>query len=150
VDEDIRSYYELGLERDRLVQGYSRIEFERTKELLVRHLPAPPARVLDVGGGPGAYASWLADRGYGVQLVDALPLHVEQATELAAGRFSAVVGDARRLDEPDASWDAVLLLGPLYHLLEREGSGSPRYERRGGCFGPAACSPRRRSRASPR
>ena len=120
IDEDIRSYYELGLERDRLTQGYSRIEFERTKELLSRFLPAPPARVLDVGGGPGAYAAWLAGRGYDVRLVDAMPLHVEQATELAAGRFSATVGDARGLREADASWDAVLLLGPLYHLLERD------------------------------
>jgi SAM-dependent methyltransferase len=120
VDEDIRSYYELGLERDRLTQGYSRIEFERTKELLTRFLPPPPARVLDVGGGPGAYAAWLADLGHEVRLVDAVPLHVEQAAELASGRFSAVVGDARRLDEAAASWDAVLLLGPLYHLLERE------------------------------
>jgi SAM-dependent methyltransferase len=120
VDEDIRSYYELGLERDRLTQGYSRLEFERTKELLKRYLPAPPSRVLDVGGGPGAYAAWLAERGHDVRLVDAMPLHVEQATELAAGRFSAAVGDARRLDEPDASRDAVLLLGPLYHLLVRE------------------------------
>jgi SAM-dependent methyltransferase len=120
VDEDIRSYYQLGLERDRLTQGYSRIEFERTKELLGRFLPPAPARVLDIGGGPGAYAAWLADLGYEVRLVDAMPLHIEQATELAAGRFSAVVGDARRLDEPDGSWDAVLLLGPLYHLLERE------------------------------
>ena len=111
MDEDIRSYYELGLERDRLTQGYSRIEFERTKELLTRFLPPPPARVLDVGGGPGAYAAWLADLGHEVRLVDA---------ELGSGRFSAVVGDARRLDEADASFDAVLLLGPLYHLLEPE------------------------------
>jgi SAM-dependent methyltransferase len=120
VDEDIRRYYELGLERARLTQGYSRIEFERTKELLARFLPPPPARVLDVGGGPGAYAAWLADLGYEVRLVDAMPLHVEQAAELAAGRFSAVVGDARSLDVADTSRDAVLLLGPLYHLLERE------------------------------
>ncbi len=120
MDEDIRGYYELGLERDRLTQGYSRIEFERTKELLTRVLPAPPARVLDVGGGPGAYAAWLAGQGFDVRLVDAMPLHVEQATELAGGRFSAVVGDARSLEESDGSWDAVLLLGPLYHLLERE------------------------------
>ena len=119
VDEEIRSYYELGLERDRLSQGYSRIEFERTKELLMRFLPTPPARVLDVGGGPGAYASWLADRGYEVKLVDATPLHVDQASELSGGRFSASLGDARGLEEADASFDAVLLLGPLYHLLER-------------------------------
>lgn len=119
MDEDIRRYYELGLERDRLTQGHSRVEFERTKELLRRFLPSPPARVLDVGGGPGAYAAWLADRGHDVRLVDAMPLHVEQATELAAERFSAAVGDARTLGEADASWDAVLLLGPLYHLVDR-------------------------------
>lgn len=59
MDEDIRAYYESGAELDRVGQGYSRIEFARTKELLERHLPAPPARVLDVGGGPGAYAEWL-------------------------------------------------------------------------------------------
>jgi SAM-dependent methyltransferase len=120
VDEEIRAYYEAGLERDRLAQGYSRIELVRTQELLSRHLPAPPAKVLGVGGGPGAYAAWLADGGYEVKLVDATPLHVQQALELAAGRFDAAEGDARRLDEPDGSYDVVLLLGPLYHLLERE------------------------------
>jgi SAM-dependent methyltransferase len=120
VDEEIRTYYETGLERDRLAQGYSRIEFVRTQELLSRHLPPPPAKVLDVGGGPGAYAAWLADRGYEVKLVDATPLHVQQALELAAGRFDAAEGDARRLLEPEGSYDVVLLLGPLYHLLEQE------------------------------
>lgn len=120
VDEQIRTYYEAGLERDRLAVGYSRIELVRTQELLARYLPSAPANVLDIGGGPGAYAAWLADAGYEVRLVDATPLHVEQARELAAGRFEAVEGDARRLDEPDASYDVALLLGPLYHLLERE------------------------------
>jgi SAM-dependent methyltransferase len=119
MDEEIHSYYEVGLERDRLAQGYSRIEFARTKELLARYLPPSPARVLDVGGGPGAYAAWLAEEGYDVRLVDAIPLHVQQALELADGRFTAVEGDARALDEPAGSYDAVLLLGPLYHLLER-------------------------------
>ena len=120
MDEEIRSYYEAGLERDRLAQGYSRIEFVRTQELISRYLPSTPARVLDVGGGPGVYAAWLAEGGYDVKLVDATRLHVEQAVELAVGRFDAVEGDARRLDEPDASYDIVLLLGPLYHLLEQE------------------------------
>jgi ubiquinone/menaquinone biosynthesis C-methylase UbiE len=119
VDEEIRAYYESGVELDRLEQGYSRIEFERTKELLGRHLPPAPARILDVGGGPGVYAQWLADAGYEVRLVDASPLHVEQALERSRGRFVAVEGDARRLEEPDDSYDCVLLLGPLYHLTER-------------------------------
>jgi SAM-dependent methyltransferase len=119
VDEEIQRYYARGLERDRLQQGYSRIELERTKELLERFLPPGPGRVLDVGGGPGAYAGWLADKGYDVHLVDPSPLHVEQALESPAGRFTAAEGDARALDEADGSADVVLFFGPLYHLLER-------------------------------
>lgn len=119
MDEEIRAYYEdTGIERERLTKGYSRLEFARTKELLERHLPPAPAVVLDVGGGPGAYADWLASRGYEVRLVDPVPLHVEQAAQLAAGRFTVTTGDARRLEAEDESYDAVLLLGPLYHLTE--------------------------------
>jgi SAM-dependent methyltransferase len=117
MDDGILRHYGQGVERDRVAGGASRIEFARTKELLERFLPAPPASVLDVGGGPGAYAAWLAERGYRVQLVDPVPLHVEQAA--ARGGFTARLGDARRLDEADASFDVVLLLGPLYHLTER-------------------------------
>jgi ubiquinone/menaquinone biosynthesis C-methylase UbiE len=120
VDHEIRSYYETGVELDRLGQGYSQIEFLRTKEILTRYLPPAPVRILDVGGGPGAYAEWLAEQGYEVRLVDATPLHVQQAAERARGRFSAAEGDACSLDEADTSFEVVLLLGPLYHLTERE------------------------------
>ena len=120
MDEEIRAYYETGVESSRLQQGSSRIEFERTKEIVARYMPAR-ARVLDVGGGPGAYADWLAGEGHDVRLIDATPLHVQQALERAQGRFSAVEGDARSLDEHDGAYDVVLLLGPLYHLTEREG-----------------------------
>jgi ubiquinone/menaquinone biosynthesis C-methylase UbiE len=57
-----------------------------------------------------------------VHLVDAMPLHVQQARDAAAAAAttlaSAEVGDARELAFPDGRADAVLLLGPLYHLLE--------------------------------
>jgi SAM-dependent methyltransferase len=120
--EDDRSdamgeYYDLGAERDRLSSGPGRIERARTEELLRRWLPAPPARILDVGGGPGTYVPWLTGLGYEVHLVDPVPLHVEQAR--AAGAASTRLGDARRLEEADASYDAVLLLGPLYHITDR-------------------------------
>jgi SAM-dependent methyltransferase len=80
--------------------------------------------VLDVGGGPGAYALWLAGLGYTVHLIDAVPRHVAQARQAAVAQpdrplASAAVGDARRLAHPDGSADAVVLLGPLYHLTER-------------------------------
>jgi SAM-dependent methyltransferase len=120
VDDEIRAYYEeTGIERDRLTKGASRLEFARTKELLLRYLPPVPVSVLDVGGGPGAYAEWLAEAGHTVKLLDATPLHVEQARHRAAGRFVAEEGEAHDLAEPDDSYDVVLLFGPLYHLIER-------------------------------
>ncbi len=118
---DILAHYELGQEADRLSRrsGTGRLEFLRTKDLLSRTLPAPPARVLDVGGGSGVYAAWLVQRGYRVELIDPVPLHVEQAGRQPG--VSARLGDARDLHGvADASVDAVLLLGPLYHLQERE------------------------------
>jgi SAM-dependent methyltransferase len=117
--DEILGYYETGEELGRLERGYSRLEFARTKELLLRYLPPPPARVLDVGGGPGVYAAWLADAGYEVKLVDLTPLHVKEARDRAVGRFVTEIGDARALAEPEESYDVVLLLGPLYHLVER-------------------------------
>jgi ubiquinone/menaquinone biosynthesis C-methylase UbiE len=114
-DADITAYYERGDEEGRL-RGWGRLEFVRTQELLERFLP-PPAVVLNVGGGPGAYAAWLAGRGYEVHLLDPVALHVEQARG-RAGLASVEVGDARALPFGDASADAVLLLGPLYHLVE--------------------------------
>jgi ubiquinone/menaquinone biosynthesis C-methylase UbiE len=80
--------------------------------------------VADVGGGPGRYAVWLAERGYQVHLIDPVPLHIEQAAAAAkirpmASLASAEAGDARALPLSDQSVDVVLLLGPLYHLTER-------------------------------
>lgn len=120
LDESVRRYYERGREVDRLGGGLPTgpLEFARTTQLLERFLPPAPVEVLDVGGGPGAYATWLSDRGYGVHVVDPIPLHVEQATT-AHRKVTGEVGDARDLRQDDGSVDAVLLLGPLYHLVER-------------------------------
>jgi SAM-dependent methyltransferase len=119
---DVQAYYERDEERERLSAGIGLIEFERTKEILGRALPSPPAVVADIGGGAGRYAFWLADLGYEVHLRDLVALHVDHARRDAgeAGvRIDAAVADARSLDFADASVDAVLLLGPLYHLTER-------------------------------
>jgi SAM-dependent methyltransferase len=120
---EIISHYDEVDEDSRLQTGYFRLEFARTQELLSRHLPPAPARVLDVGGGSGVYAAWLAGLGYEVHLSDPVPKHVEQArvrsARLARPIGSARVGDARNIDDNDGSADVVLLLGPLYHLTER-------------------------------
>ncbi len=94
------------------------------QELIRRFLPAPPGVVLDVGGGPGRYSCWLAEQGYDVHLIDPVEKHVKQARQ--ASRLqpdhplaSSTLGDARALDHGNGSADAVLLMGPLYHLTDR-------------------------------
>ncbi|GAB2480566.1 class I SAM-dependent methyltransferase [Streptosporangium sandarakinum] len=115
--ELLLAYYGQDREDGRLRAGHGRLEFWRTQDVLRRTLPPAPARVLDVGGGTGVHAEWLAADGYDVELLDPVPLHVERASKLAG--VAARLGDARELPVPDASVDAVLLLGPLYHLAER-------------------------------
>jgi len=117
-DDLLRHYTDRYDEAGRLQRDLGPIEEARTREILSRYLPDAPARILDVGGGPGAHAGWLAGLGYEVHLVDLVPIHVEQARAVA-GIASAEVGDARSLRHPDGGFDAVLLLGPLYHLPER-------------------------------
>jgi ubiquinone/menaquinone biosynthesis C-methylase UbiE len=116
--DDLFMHYAGQDEGQRLFRfAHNRLELLRTRELLLRQLPSPPAEVLDVGGGTGVHAAWLAGRGYRVHLVDIVPEHVRAAAE--QGLVTAEVGDARRLLQADASVDALLLLGPLYHLVGR-------------------------------
>jgi SAM-dependent methyltransferase len=126
LDEKMLAYYEKGLERGRLPGAAAgRLEYLRTRELLSRHLPPAPAAVLDVGGGTGAYALPLAREGYSVYLIDPVPLHVRQAAASSENQpgtplAGAEVGDACSLSQASETVDAVLLLGPLYHLTSRE------------------------------
>jgi SAM-dependent methyltransferase len=122
IDRDILEHYELGVERDRL-NTWGRLERARTLDVLSRFLPPAPAEVVDVGGGEGAYALPLAAGGYHVQLIDPVERHVDAARAAASqhpygSRIDVRVGDARDLHGIDTgSVDAVLILGPLYHLI---------------------------------
>lgn len=145
IDPEILDHYMGQDDGGRLQQAHGRLELLRTQELLIRHLPPAPARIVDVGGGTGVYERWLAGLGYAVHLIDAVPNHVAQALDPPDPAVTAVVGDARALDEIDASADAVLLLGPLYHLTTREDrvaalAEAGRVVRRGGLVAAAAIS----------
>lgn len=124
LDREVKAYYDNAPEESRLSSGTSRLEQARTRELILRHAPLAPAQVLDVGGAAGAYSFWLAELGYDVQLVDAVPRLVDVArdrNERASRKLvSCSVGDARQLANAENSIDLVLLLGPLYHLVERD------------------------------
>jgi len=102
-----------------------RTEFAVTLKALEEFLPEPPCSILDIGGGPGRYSIELARRGYAVTVLDvsekSLMLAAEKAKEAQVSLTSFVHGNALDLSELDsAGYEAVLLMGPLYHLLSRE------------------------------
>ena len=124
LDSEIKSHYQSGVEKDRLTKDTERLEFHRTKQIISRYLPKKPATILDIGGGPGVYACWLAEMGHTVHLVDPTQLHVRQARERMSqtgiSLASVSLGDARKIKFPNESSDVVLMMGPLYHLTEKD------------------------------
>jgi SAM-dependent methyltransferase len=123
--EAIRSYYDQYGEREweRLTRPADGVvELAINQHTLTRYLP-PASTVLDIGGGPGRYTIWLAEQGHRVTLADLSPalLEVARREVAAAGveeRVDAIVeADACDLSRwEDGSFDAVLALGPFYHL----------------------------------
>jgi ubiquinone/menaquinone biosynthesis C-methylase UbiE len=124
--ELVRNYYAAFGENEwhRLTSPEGVIEFAVTTHTLNKYLPKH-GRLLDIGGGPGRYSLWLAQRGYRVVLADLSPnlLDIARAKIAEAGvqsRIEEVVTcnacDLSRFG--DNSFDAVLCLGPFYHLVE--------------------------------
>ena len=122
--QSILDFYESYNEKNRLASGIGKLEYLRTWELLERYLPSAPASILDIGGATGVYAFPLSERGYTVNLIDIVPSHIQQAKDLSHSNGITLErieeGDARSLSLSDNSVDAVLMLGPLYHLPNHE------------------------------
>ncbi len=125
IQEQVRKAYDSQPEREWERMERHRTEYAVTLRTLEAHLPPPPAHLLDCGGGPGRYAIELTRRGYRVTLFDLSGRELDLAREKAAvagvNLSGYEQGSATDLGSfPDETFDAVLLLGPLYHLLERE------------------------------
>jgi SAM-dependent methyltransferase len=123
----VRRFYDesAGYEAGRLGENvYRRIERDMTVRTVARHVDAP-ARILDVGGGPGSYLEPLAELGFDPWLCDLSQANVEGARLRArALGLTRVQERARRADATDlhayarASFDAALVAGPFYHLVD--------------------------------
>ena len=98
-----------------------RPEFLLTCRYLDRYIN-PGDSVLDIGGGPGRYALYLAEKGCDLTLLDLSEANAAFAAAKAKEqglKIRAMQGDAREADRLVAGlYDHVLLMGPLYHLLD--------------------------------
>lgn len=102
-----------------------RIEFEITKRYLNHYITGASQKILDIGGGPGRYSFYLAERGHKVSLLDLSQKHIniakQKSEELGINLDQYVKGDALDLSDFEAEeFDVVLLMGPLYHLTSEE------------------------------
>lgn len=120
--DDIRDFYDRGVdvEEQRLLRR--RLEFDLTLLLLHKHLPETGA-VLEVGAGPGRYTEVLLERGHPVTAVDLSPQQLARCGERIARRqpgapLTLIEADARDLGGVPGGFAAALLMGPLYHLVE--------------------------------
>lgn len=119
--DEIYDFYNNGAEIGRLERGLGIVEFHRTKEILSRYIDGGKV-IYDIGGGIGMYAAWLVKKGNEVHLIELADNAVEyaKANMMQDCQFIAETGNALNINRPDESADIVLLMGPLYHLRDRE------------------------------
>jgi ubiquinone/menaquinone biosynthesis C-methylase UbiE len=87
------------------------------QRLLLRHLPQPCRRVLDVGCGAGSFAVRLADRAEHVDAVDKSEAMIEAARRRPTpANVAYTPGDVMELPLPDGAYDAIVSVTALHHL----------------------------------
>jgi S-adenosylmethionine-dependent methyltransferase len=123
----VQSYYNRNVEHEwgRLDEPLGRIELASTLRLVEQFFPQR-GHICDIGGGPGRYTIELLKRGYTTTLVDFSEEEIEYAQNKIAERKLQANGvwiaDARDLNMlSNTTFDAALLLGPMYHIVDPSG-----------------------------
>lgn len=124
MSQFVRDYYNAHAqnEQDRLDLPLCKIEFASTLQLIEKYFPKQ-GRICDIGGGTGRYTVELLRKGYLVTLLDLSDQEIQLAgMQLEKNGLSAeqlIVGDARDMGMLGSErFDAALLLGPMYHVIE--------------------------------
>lgn len=122
---DIRDFYATQVEKEDSRLQHHQLERDITRRYLEQYLPAK-GNILEIGAATGAYTLWLAEKGYHITAVDLTTELLEfnrqrlQAANLL-DHVSYHIADARDLSVLQSeSFDAALLMGPMYHLIEAE------------------------------
>ncbi|WP_425236464.1 class I SAM-dependent methyltransferase [Ulvibacterium sp.] len=123
INRDIELFYNRASEETRLEKGMGILEFERVKTLIEKYILSPSSKIVDVGGGTGKYAEWLAKKGHSVHVVEPVEKHCLLAQDRADQLKKPFVvhrGEARNLNFSNNFADVIILHGPLYHLQKKE------------------------------
>ena len=122
--DDILKYYSFEIEKNRLEHELFQLEGIRTKEIIGRYIQNKKLKIIDIGGGAGFYSFWLKEQGHNVSLIDLSPVNIELAKAYSDNKQIKLdrieIGDAIKLNSNDKEFDIALLMGPLYHLINKE------------------------------
>ena len=101
-----------------------RIEFDITKRFMDKYIRGKNLEIFDIGGGPGRYSFYLAEKGHKVSLLDLSHKNIEVAKvkskELNIELEKYIHGNALELNGYEQKYDVILLMGPLYHLIKED------------------------------
>lgn len=114
----IEAYYNSRDENARLLTNHGRVEYLTTMRYLSRYVK-PESRILEVGAGTGRYSIALSRAGHRVTALELIQHNIDVFKEQLNenDRIDICLGNAMDLSRfADESFDAVLVLGPLYHL----------------------------------
>ena len=115
-------YSEVCDEDGRLQSRRGSVEFLTTVHYIEKYL-FDGARILEVGAGTGRYSLYYAGKGYSVSAVEYVESNlIKLKSKITRDMdITAEQGDAIDLSGfGDNTFDLTLVLGPLYHLYERE------------------------------
>lgn len=121
--EEIERWYDTQYDEWERLERH-RIEYDITRRYFDEYITGERLRVLDIGGGPGRYSIYLAEQGHEVTLLDLSKRHLEVARTKAEERGVTlkdyIHGNALDLSGVHGEFDVILLMGPLYHLVEEK------------------------------
>ena len=107
-----------------LLEMYESVRFEKAQQRVLPLLPAPPARLLDIGAGTGRDAAGFAALGYDVVAVEPTDEMREGAQQLHAGAriewLDDGLPDLAVLRGRGDSFDIVMMTAVWMHLDEPE------------------------------
>lgn len=118
----LEQYYNLYDEDGRLASKHGKVEFITTMKYIHDYVK-PGAKVLEVGAGTGRYSIALSREGYQVQAMELIEHNIEVFKSKLMDNEHIDIKQGNALDllvYDNNSFDAILILGPMYHLYNEE------------------------------
>lgn len=120
-ETELINYYNKFNEDKRLNSRHGQIEFITTMKYINQYLETMKnPKIIEIGAGCGRYSIAIAEKNYDVTALE-LVKHNLKVIEKKSSKVKTVLGNAVDLSKfKDESFDVVLLLGPMYHLITKE------------------------------